>query len=167
MQRSVLRLPQEHQLKMAMPTEQDQVVLTDFPDYERMALDYALLNVAPDAPRRSFCASRSARAWPQAGTCRRSRDIRRWRSPGSSSAGSGGSRGIVFLLLGDEFGMVNVLVSRGLAAQERDVVQLAQFVVARGELEVRAGEQRTLVATSLRELLPADALAMPKGKNWG
>jgi len=43
-------------------------------------------------------------------------------------------------------------------------VQLAQFVVARGELEVRAGEQRTLVATTLRELLPADALAMPRGR---
>jgi hypothetical protein len=44
---------------------------------------------------------------------------------------------------------------------------LSTFVVARGELEVRTGEQRTLVASALRELLPVDALAMPHGKAWG
>ena len=54
-----------------------------------------------------------------------------------------------------------------LAEQERDAVRLASFVVARGVLETRAGEQRTLVAASLHELPPADALAMPGGKSWG
>jgi len=46
------------------------------------------------------------------------------------------------------------------------VMQLTQFVIARGSSRY-APEQRTLVATSLRELLPVDALAMPRGKSWG
>ncbi|RJQ12115.1 MAG: DNA polymerase III subunit alpha [Dehalococcoidia bacterium] len=168
MQRSVLRLPQERQLKMAMPTAQDQVALTDFTAYERMALDYALLNLSPDAHPMQFLrvalgegvvSSRHLQTIGGHQTVEVAGLVVCRQRPMTA-------RGIVFLLLEDEFGMVNVLVSRELAAQERDVVQLAQFVVARGELEVRAGEQRTLVAASLRELLPADALAMPKGKNW-
>ena len=60
------------------------------------------------------------------------------------------ARGVVFLLIEDEFGMMNVLVSRELADRQWDVVRLASFVVAKGVLETRAGEQRTLVATSSR-----------------
>ena len=76
------------------------------------------------------------------------------------------ARGIVFLLLEDEFGMVNVLVSRELGEANRDAMRTAPFVVAEGVLEQRAGEQRTLVATALRELVPTEALVMPSGKAW-
>jgi hypothetical protein len=62
--------------------------------------------------------------------------------------------------------MVNVLVTKELAEARRDAVRTAAFVVAHGVLERRAGEQRTLVATSLRELAPTEVLAMPSGKSW-
>ena len=62
--------------------------------------------------------------------------------------------------------MVNVLVSRELSAQAHDAVRMAAFVRVRGVLETRAGEQRTLVASQVEELLPAEVLAMPTGKNW-
>lgn len=76
------------------------------------------------------------------------------------------AKGIIFLLLEDEFGLMNVLVSRELGERERAVVRLSPFVVVRGVLEQRAGGQRTLVARSLRELLPAEVLSMPTGKSW-
>jgi error-prone DNA polymerase len=164
----VLQSPAQRQLRLALPTDQDEVRLTDFDAYQRMASDYALLSLSPDAHPMQFLR-------PALGegvlSSRHLQSI-----PGHQTVEVAGlvvcrqrpltARGIVFLLLEDEYGMMNVLVSRELAAQERDVVQTASFIVAKGNLEVRSGEQRTLVATSLREFLPADALAMPTGKNW-
>jgi hypothetical protein len=77
------------------------------------------------------------------------------------------AKGIIFLLLEDEFGLTNVLVSRELSDQFREVVRLASFVRAVGVLEQRGGEQTTIVATSIQEVRPAQALAMPSGKSWG
>ena len=77
------------------------------------------------------------------------------------------ARGIIFLLLEDEYGLMNILVSKELAERMRDTVRTAAFVRTRGVLEKRAGEQRTLVAQSLEEMLPHEALQMPSGKSWG
>ena len=63
--------------------------------------------------------------------------------------------------------LVNVLVSRDLVKAHRDVVRTAAFVRVRGPLEQRAGEQRTLIAESVEEFVPAEALSMPEGKSWG
>ncbi|MBM4414689.1 MAG: DNA polymerase III subunit alpha [Chloroflexi bacterium] len=168
MQRSVLRVPQARQLRMDLATAQDEVALPDFTTYERMAADYALLHLSPDAHPMQFLrpalgegvlSSRHLQGIAGRHTVEVAGLVVCRQRPLTA-------RGIVFLLLEDEHGMVNVLVSRELGEQEREVVHLAPFVVARGELAVRAGEQRTLVATALRELLPADALAMPRGKSW-
>ena len=77
------------------------------------------------------------------------------------------ARGIIFLLLEDEYGMVNVLVSKELVERERDIVRTASFVRVCGALEARAGEQHTLIAESVEQFLPAEALAVPAGKSWG
>src|SRR5690606_35909410 len=77
------------------------------------------------------------------------------------------AKGIIFLLLEDEYGMVNVLVSRDLVEAHRDIIRTAPFMRVSGPLEERAGEQRTLIAESVAEFLPAQALAMPAGKSWG
>ncbi len=63
--------------------------------------------------------------------------------------------------------MVNVLVSRELVEAHRDVVRTASFMRVRGTLEALGGEQRTLIAETVEDLLPAQALAMPTGKSWG
>lgn len=77
------------------------------------------------------------------------------------------ARGIIFLLLEDEFGLVNVLVSRELVERQRDVVRTAPFVRVQGVLEERAGEQRTLIADNVEQLGPPTVLAMPGGKDFG
>ncbi|MDA1061920.1 MAG: error-prone DNA polymerase [Chloroflexi bacterium] len=168
MQRAALDEPQERQLRLALPTVQDQVALTDFSDYERMAADYALLRLSPDqhpmqhlrpALGEGVLSSHHLRTIPGhqqvevAGlvVCRQ-RPLT--------------AKGIIFLLLEDEFGMINVLVGRELADRYRDIVRSAAFVRARGTLEQRAGEQRTLVASDLDEVLPPVALQTPDGKSW-
>ena len=77
------------------------------------------------------------------------------------------AKGIIFLLLEDEFGLVNVLVSRELSEHFHEQVHAAAFLHVRGTLERRTGELRTLVASALREIVPAEALRTPSGKSWG
>ncbi len=170
MRQSVLRLPRERQLRLSLPIGQDQVSLVDFTPYERMAADYRLLSLSPDSHPMQFLR-------PMLGEGVAS-SLHLRSIPGGRGVEVAGlvvcrqrpmtAKGIVFLLLEDEFGMMNVLVSRELAERERMTVRLSPFVVVRGVLEQRAGEgeQRTLVASALRELLPAEVLAMPEGKSW-
>jgi error-prone DNA polymerase len=77
------------------------------------------------------------------------------------------AKGIIFLLLEDEFGMVNVLVNRELSDKFKDHIRTEPFVQVRGILEERMGQQRTLVATQLREVVPAEVFRTPAGKSWG
>ena len=53
------------------------------------------------------------------------------------------------------------------SSRRRDVVRTAPFIRARGVLEERAGEQRTLVADAVEQFLPATLLPMPSGKEFG
>ena len=76
------------------------------------------------------------------------------------------ARGIIFLLLEDEYGLMNILVPRELTESRRDVVRMAPFVRARGTLDERTGVQRTLVAEGVEEVSPAEPWRMPSGKSW-
>ncbi len=77
------------------------------------------------------------------------------------------AKGIVFLLLEDEFGLVNVLVSRALVERFADHIRTEPFVRVRGVLEERGGAQRTLVAERIDALVPAEVFRTPAGKSWG
>ena len=167
-QQAELRRPRNRQLRMALPTEQDEVRLSDFGAYDRMAADYAVLRLSPNSHPMQFLRSALGEGVASSAHLRA--------MPGGRQVDVAGlvvcrqqpmtAKGIIFLLLEDEFGMVNVLVSRELSAQAHDAVRMAAFVRVRGVLETRAGEQRTLVASQVEELLPAEVLAMPTGKNW-
>ncbi len=169
MQQALLERPRNRQLRLPLSTEQDEVSLADFDAYQRMVADYELLSLSPDSHPMQFL--RGALGEGVAS----SRHLRSM-SGGETVEVAGlvvcrqrplTARGIVFLLLEDEFGLVNVLVSKELSDERRDVVRTASFVRARGVLETRAGEQRTLVASSLGEVVPARALRPPSGKSWG
>ena len=166
---ATLRRPQERQLRLPLPTRQDQVSLPDFNGYQRMAADYELLSLSPDSHPMQFLR-------PTLGEGVASSRHLRSMSGGQTVEVAGlvvcrqrplTARGIIFLLLEDEFGLVNVLVSRELSERFRNQVRTAPFVRVRGVLEQRAGEQRTLVASSIREVVPTETLRTPDGKNWG
>ena len=168
-QQSNLRKPKDRQGRLDLPTQQDEVALGDFTAYQRMASDYALLRLSPDSHPMQFLRPALGEGVIS------SQQIRAM--PGKRQVETAGlvvcrqrpltARGIVFLLLEDEFGMLNVLVSKELTETARDAVRGASFVRVRGQLETRAGEQRTLIAETVEALLPAEALAMPEGKSWG
>ena len=169
MTRSRLRLPMQRQLRLALPTEQDAVALPDFSAYQRMAADYALLGLSPDSHPLSFLR-------PALGEGVASSLQLRTLGQGVRVTVAGlvvcrqrplTAKGIVFLLLEDEYGLVNVLVNREMDESQTVLVRTALFLEVDGILEKRAGEQRTLVATALREVVPAQALTAPPGKSWG
>ena len=169
MARSVLKAPRERQLRLPLSTAQDEVTLTDFDAYERMAIDYSKLRLSPDSHPMQFLR-------PSLGEGVASSGHLQTLGGGKQVAVAGlvvcrqrplTARGIIFLLLEDEFGLTNILVSRELSERLRDVVRLAPFVRVTGKLEQRGGEQSTVVATSIEELRPAQVLAMPRGKSWG
>jgi error-prone DNA polymerase len=164
-----LRRPHDRQLRLSLPTVQDEVRLNDFSDYQRMANDYAVLHLSPEAHPMQFLR-------PALGEGVVSSRHLRTMTAGAHVDLAGlivcrqqplTAKGIIFLLLEDEFGMVNVLVSRDLVEANRDVIRTAPFMRVRGILEERAGEQRTLLADHIEELFPAEVLSMPSGKSWG
>jgi error-prone DNA polymerase len=169
MHQSKLAVKQDRQLRMPMATSQDQVQLTDFTDYQRMTADYELLSLSPDRHPMQFL--RPALGEGVAS----SRHLRSL--PGDAAVAVAGlvvcrqrpmtATGIIFLLLEDEFGLMNILVSRELSEKFRDHIRTEPFIRARGILEQRAGEQRTLVATHLEALVPAEVFRTPEGKSWG
>lgn len=81
----------------------------------------------------------------------------------------GTAKGIVFLLLEDEHGLVNVLVPAELYERERTLVRSSAFLRVRGRLEGHAGAVPMIRAEGLERLqdVATAALRTPDGKSWG
>lgn len=168
-EQSALRRFCDRQLRLKLPTAQDAVRLEDFSAYQRMTGDYAVLHLSPDSHPIQFLrpalgegvvSSHHLRAMPT-GTHVDFAGLVVCRQQPLTA------KGIIFLLLEDEFGMVNVLVNRNLVEVHRDIVRTAPFMRVRGSLEERVGEQRTLIADGIEEFFPSEVLSMPVGKSWG
>ena len=156
------------QLRLELPTGQDMVTLPDLGERERMAADYDLLGLSPDRHPMQFlrralgegvASSRHLQALPAGRTVEVAGLVVCRQRPLTA-------RGIIFLLLEDEYGLMNILVPRELTESHRDVVRMAPFVRARGTLDERTGVQRTLVAEGVEEVAPSEPWRMPSGKSW-
>jgi len=77
----------------------------------------------------------------------------------------GTAKGFVFLVLEDEFGLVNVIVKPDLYQRQRLLVRTEPFVIVRGELQRRDGTVN-LVAESFRTLRSVAGVA-PAAHNFG
>jgi error-prone DNA polymerase len=169
MHQSKLSVKQDRQLRMPLATSQDQVQLAEFSDYQRMTADYELLSLSPDRHPMQFLRPALGEGVASSHHLRT--------LPGDAKVEVAGlvvcrqrpmtAKGIIFLLLEDEFGLMNILVSRELSEKFRDHIRTEPFIRATGILEQRAGEQRTLVATHLEALVPAEVFRTPEGKSWG
>ncbi len=169
LQQATMRTPpRNRQLALPMPTEQDQVELDDFNAYERLAADYEVIALSPDGHPMQFlrpalgegvASSRHLQSMEHGTRVDVAGLVVCRQRPQSA-------RGIVFLLLEDEFGMLNILVSRELAERYTEEVHTARFLRARGVLEKQAGNQRTLVATALQALGRTAFLNIPDGRSW-
>ena len=157
----------ERQLALPLPIEQDMVKLQPMSDWDRMAIDYAVLGLSPGrhplallraqlhegvVPSRMLESLADGAPVQVAGlvVCRQ--------RPGTA-------KGFVFLVLEDEFGLVNVVVKPDLYERERALVRTEPFVIVRGELQRRDGTVNVL-AKSVRPLRVESAEA-PQAHNFG
>jgi len=157
----------ERQLALPLATEQDMVELSAMTDWDRMAADYAVLGLSPGhhpiaflrpqlqegvVPSRMLDSLADGTPVEVAGlvVCRQ--------RPGTA-------KGFVFLVLEDEFGLVNVIVKPDLYQRQRSLVRTEPFVIVRGELQRRDGTVN-LLAESFRTLR-LGAGVTPAAHNFG
>jgi error-prone DNA polymerase len=163
----------ERQLALSLPTEQDMVDLRPMTDWDRMAADYAVLGLSPHYHPMAFLrrACRQAGAELHEGVVPSAMlgalpDGARVEVAGLVACRQrpGTAKGFVFLVLEDEFGLVNVIVKPGLHDQQRPLVRAEPFVIVRGQLQRRDGTVN-VVAESL-QALPVSGVA-PAAHNFG
>jgi error-prone DNA polymerase len=181
------------QLRLALPTGQDQVYLPDLSAFDRVAADYEVLKLSPEDHPMSFERARLSVEGVASSDSLRAMESHRW----VETAGlvvcrqrPATARGIVFLLLEDEYGLVNVLIPRELYEQERErmLVRTSAFLRIGGQLEGHAGAVPMMRAERVDRLSSAKsaaksgeypakageggeeagaAMQTPEGKSWG
>ena len=157
------------QLRLALPTEQDHVSLADLTSFERMATDYAVLGLSPDAHPMHFLRSRLGSVVQPSACVRERRRGGRVTVAGLVTCRQRPmtAQGVVFLALEDEDGLVNVVVSEDLYERHRVMVRTSPFLQVAGVVQGHAGDVPLLRAERLLALDGSAALAMPDGKSWG
>ena len=163
----------DHQLQLALDRHQDQIELNDFNSFEKMTLDYKLLKLSPDSHPMKFFRKEIDQELLS------SRDLKD--APADKIIKTAGlmvcrqrpstAKGIVFLLLEDEYGVVNVLLSPKLVEKNVLTVNTASFVQVTGYMDGAGAPSRTLVAQSIEPIAPhqlstANQLSF-KTKSWG
>jgi error-prone DNA polymerase len=166
------RPPKARQLRLGLPTSQDEVSLPDLSAFERMAADYEVLKLSPGSHPMGF-----QRPWldtlgvASSEQLRRTEPRRRVETAGLVVCRQrpGTAKGIVFLLLEDEHGLTNVLVPSELYEQQRPLVRSCPFLWIGGTLEGHAGAVPMLRAERVERLQHGAEtyLRTPEGRSWG
>ena len=166
--------PRQRQLRLALSTAQDQVYLPDLTAFDRVAADYEILRLSPEDHPMSF-----ERLLLRTAGVSSSEDLRAMQPRRRVEAGGlvvcrqrpGTAKGIVFLLLEDEHGLVNVLIPRELyeREEERMLVRTSSFLRVGGVLETHAGAVPMIRAERVAPLHDGIVapVRMPEGKSWG
>jgi error-prone DNA polymerase len=157
----------ERQLALPLPTEQDMVELPAMTDWDRMAADYAVLGLSPGSHPMAFLRpqlhegivpSRMLERLPDGAAVEVAGLVVCRQRPGTA-------KGFVFLVLEDEFGMVNVVTKPDLYERQRALVRTEPFVIVRGQLQRRDGTVN-LLAESFRALRLGSGVA-PAAHSFG
>jgi len=163
--------PKASQLALPLPTEQDMPAgagfgLRPMTEWDRMVADFAILGLSPNHHPMVFLRaglhegvvpSAMLGALPDGARVEVAGLVACRQRPGTA-------KGFVFLVLEDEFGLVNVIVRPGLHERQRLLVRTEPFVIVRGKLQRRDGTVN-VVAESLRAL-PVSGVA-PAAHNFG
>jgi error-prone DNA polymerase len=157
----------QRQLALSLPTKQDMVDLPSMSDWDRMLADYTILGLSSGRHPMSFLRPRLHEG------------VVTSRMIGSLADGTalevaglvvcrqrpGTAKGFVFLVLEDEFGLVNVIVKPDLYERQRALVRSEPFVTVRGQLQRRDGITN-LMAQSFASMPVGGGLA-PASHNFG
>jgi error-prone DNA polymerase len=138
----------DRQLALPLPTAQDMVALTPMSDWDRLAADYAVLGLSPNYHPMAFLRPRlhegvvpshMLASLPDGAPVEVAGLVVCRQQPATA-------KGFVFLVLEDEFGLMNVVVRPDLYERERPPVRAEPFVLVRGTLERRDGIVNVMAA---------------------
>jgi error-prone DNA polymerase len=157
----------ERQLALPLPVDQDMVTPQPMTDWERLVADYHALEFSPSRHPLGLL-----RGWLGEGvyTTRHTE-----RLPHETRVRIAGlvvcrqrpmtAKGVLFLLLEDEFGLTNVVVHRGLYDRQRLVIRTEPFVLVEGTLQ-RRGDTVNVLAHTFHTLRPPEDLVAPASRNF-
>jgi error-prone DNA polymerase len=164
--RSEGRNTEQRQLALALPVEQDMVQLDPMSDWDKMRADYLILGMSPNVHPMSFLRPRLNEGIASTTMVDSFEDgvsievaglvVCRQRPETAS--------GFIFMVIEDEFGLVNVVVKPDIYESHRTLVRGEPFVIVRGELQRRDGITN-LIAKSFVSLT-AGGLS-PAAHNFG
>ncbi|MBF6600406.1 MAG: DNA polymerase III subunit alpha [Dehalococcoidia bacterium] len=173
-QLGLLYRPPHVQLTLPLPIAQDSVRLEDMTTWEQMAADYNLLSLSPGHHPMALMRPAIGEAMPSLRHLLRMPDGERVRVPGMVVCRQqpGTAKGFVFLLMEDEFGMLNIIVPPWLHERQRALVRGEPFVIVAGTLQRKEGTVNLLAERF--EALPvpqarraAERLRAPTSHNFG
>jgi error-prone DNA polymerase len=167
-QAGLLYRPPSAQLGLPLPVEQDCVPLGDLSTWERMMADYRLLSMSPGYHPMALIRPHIGESMPSLRHLHQMPDGERIRVPGMVVCRQqpGTAKGFVFLLMEDEFGMVNVIVSPWLHREQRALVRGEAFVIIEGVLQRREGTINVL-AERFAPLPVPHAMQAPESHDFG
>jgi len=150
------------QVPLALPVAQDQVALRPLPAWERMSAEYQGLGLSPHWHPLGLLRPDLSTTWVTTADLERLPHGTRVTLAGLVVCRQRPetAKGVTFLLVEDETGLVNVIVSRSLYAAQRRFVRGTPFLVIRGRLDKRHGTIN-LVAAGLGELEAIPAALRP------
>lgn len=135
------------QLALPLPVEQDQAELRPMGPWEQMAASYAIIGMSPryhplgllraQLPQH-FVTSKQLESLPHGTMIALAGLVVCRQRPGTA-------KGITFLLLEDEVGLINAIVHPDLYLQERTLVRSEPFLIIEGTLQKRQGTINILV----------------------
>ncbi len=167
-QLGLLYRPPNVQMALPLPIDQDAVPLGDLTQWERMAVDYNLLSLSPGYHPMALLRPQINESMPSVAHLLKMPDASRVRVPGMVVCRQqpGTAKGFVFLLLEDEFGMLNIIVPPWLHERQRALVRGEPFVIIEGELQRKEGTIN-LLADRFHALPVPKTLQAPQSHNFG
>jgi error-prone DNA polymerase len=167
-QLGLLYRPPSAQLALPLPIEQDSVRLEELSTWDRMAADYNLLTLSPSYHPMVLLRPGIGEGLPSIRHLERMQDGARVRVPGMVVCRQqpATSKGFVFLLMEDEFGMLNIIVPPWLHERERAMVRGEAFVIVTGELQRKEG-LTNLLAQHFDVLPVPRPMHAPQSHNFG
>lgn len=167
-QLGLLYRPPNAQMALPLPVEQDGARLGDFGTWERMTADYRLLSLSPGHHPMGLIRPYIGESMPSVRHLQQMADGARVRAAGMVVCRQqpGTAKGFVFLLLEDEFGMLNIIVPPWLHERQRALVRGEAFVIIEGELQRKDGTLN-LLARRFEKLPVPQAMEAPASHNFG
>ena len=165
--RSAGRNGRERQLALPLPTEQDMAELAPMSEWDRMVADYAILGLSPNYHPMAFLRprlnegivpSQMLESLPDGASIEVAGLVVCRQRPGTA-------KGFVFIVIEDEFGLVNLVVKPGLHEQQRSLVRSEPFVIVQGELQRRDGTVNVIAERFTA--LPSTGSLAPTAHNFG